>query len=104
LIDRMDITPLLDELDRRQKALFADMRAKIIGAIDGVSLPEPLAGFFQAVKPALAAMTDAVFAHPDQEIRRVSVEIAQRFALSDLFAPLDRAFDTLVGLIESAPV
>ena len=68
LIDRVDITPLLDELDRRQKALFADVRAKIIGAIDGLSLPEPLAGFFQAVKPALAAMTDAVFANPDQEI------------------------------------
>lgn len=104
LIDRVDITPLLDELDRRQKALFADVRSRILGALDGLSLPEPLAGFYGALKPALEAMTDAVFANPDEEIRRVSLDLAARFRLSDLFAPLDRAFEEVVGLIESAPV
>jgi hypothetical protein len=103
VLGRVDVRPLLDELDQRQRALFANIRQALLGALDGLSLPEPLAGFFGGMRPAIEAMTDAVFQDPDVELRRISLDLSSRFRLQSLFEPLDRAFDELVGMLDAVP-
>ena len=103
LIDYVDITPLLNELDRRQKDLFKRVRDSILSALDGLSLPGPLGEFFHAMKPALEAMTDAIFQDPDTEMRRMTLDLSGRFQLSTLLAPLDKVFDQLMQMIASVP-
>lgn len=101
LIDQVDVTPLFDELDRRQKELFAGARDAILLALDGLSLPEPLAGFLAALRPALEAMIDAIF--QDLNTESIGLDLSARFRLSSLFEPLDQAFDALVRMLESVP-
>jgi uncharacterized protein (DUF2267 family) len=103
LVDKVDVTPLLEDLDRRQKELFQTVRNQILSAFDSLSLPEPLAGFFTSLRPALEAITGAFFDDPSTEVRRISTDFASRFKISSLFAPLDRAFDELVGMLGSVP-
>src|SRR5947209_12833482 len=103
LIDYVDITPLLNDLDQRQKDLFKRIRDAILSAMGGLSLPGPLGDFYNAMRPALEAMTDAIFQAPDTEIRRVTVDLAGRFQLSTLFAPLDKVFDQLIQMVGSIP-
>lgn len=103
LIDYVDVTPLLDELDRRQKELFNNARTALLAALDGLNLPEPLGGFFNGLRPVLAAMTDAIFQDSDTELKKISLDLRTRFNLTGLFAPLDRAFDELLRMLVSVP-
>lgn len=103
LIDFVDVTPLLEELDRRQRELFANARQAILDAIDGLDLPEPLSTFFDQLRPTLEAMTDAIFGDPGTELPSLSTDLAAQFRPTSLFAPLDLAFDELMELIESVP-
>jgi hypothetical protein len=103
LISLIDVTPLLDKLNDLQTELFANIRAVLLDALDGLSLPEPLGGFFAQVRPILEIMTEAVFGDPNTELRQLSLEIRNRVNLSSLFAPLDAAFLELVHLLEELP-
>jgi hypothetical protein len=103
LIDIVDITPLLNELDTRQKALFNDARTRIIDGLTSLDLPEPLNGFFGRIQPLLELMTDALFADPDTGLRQLDVEFRNRVNLGDLFAPLDDLFMRLIHLMQSIP-
>lgn len=103
LIDHVDVTPLFDDLDRRRKDLFNSARTALMAALDGLSLPEPLAGFFNELRPVLEAMTDAIFQDSEGELKHLSLDLSQRFHISTLFAPLDRAFGELLGMIASIP-
>jgi hypothetical protein len=103
LIDYVDVTPLLDELDRRQKELFNNARTALLSALEGLNLPEPLGGFFNGLRPALMAMTDALFQDSDSELKKISLDLRARFDLAGLFVPLDRAFDELLRMLVSVP-
>jgi hypothetical protein len=93
----------MDELDTRQRALFNDARARIIDALNGLDLPEPLSTLFSQVQPLLELMTDALFADPDTGLRQLDIEFRNRVNLSDLFAPLDQLFMRFINLIQSIP-
>ena len=103
LIDRVDVTPLLDELDRRQKALLDDARAALLSALDGLSLPEPLAGFLNALRPVLEAITGAIFQDSDAQMIQLSDSMRLQLDLTKLFTPLDRAFDELMRMLATVP-
>jgi uncharacterized protein (DUF2267 family) len=103
LIAKVDVTPVLEELDRRQKALFASIRASLLSTLDGLSLPEPLGGFLKQLRPVLEAMTDALFGNPDAELKKISLDVKGRFRFSTLLEPLDKAFDQLVDMLASVP-
>jgi hypothetical protein len=103
LLGFVDVTPLLEELDRRQKQLFTAARQAILSAIDGLSLPEPLGSFFTNLRPVMEALTEALFGDPESELHKVSLDIASRVKLSTLFEPLDRLFVDLVKLLEGVP-
>jgi hypothetical protein len=103
LISFVDITPLMDELDRRQKALFAEMRTSLLSALDGLSLPEPLQGFFAAMRPVIEGLSDAIFGDPATELTRVGADLSSRFRLTSLFTPLDDVFDRFVTMVDAIP-
>jgi hypothetical protein len=103
LIGRVDLTPLLDELDRRQRQLFTDIRGALLAALDALALPEPLAGFFRQVRPVIEAMGDALLQNPDSELKRIAVDLRQKLKPSDLFRPLDAAFDRLLAALRAIP-
>ncbi len=103
LISFVDITPLMDELDRRQKALFAEIRTSLLSALDGLSLPEPLQGFFAAMRPVIEGLTDALFGDPATELTRVGADLSSRFRLTSLFTPLDDVFDRFVAMVDAIP-
>ncbi|NET34771.1 MAG: hypothetical protein F6K19_22555 [Cyanothece sp. SIO1E1] len=103
LINSIDITPLMDELDQRQKQLFADARTAILAALDELTLPEPLNQFWSAIRTVLTGMTDAIFGDPDTELQQLSLDLRSQFNVSSLFQPLDQVFDRLVGMVESLP-
>lgn len=102
-VDLVDITPLMDELDNRRKALLRDARSRIIEALDGLNLPEPLNAFPGRIQPLLELITDALFDDPDTGLRQLNLEFRERVDLSDLFAPLDALFLRLIHLMESIP-
>lgn len=103
LIGKIDATPLLEELDRRQQQLFADIRSAILAALDAVALPEPLASFYGQLRPVIEAMTGALFADPDSELKRIGVDLRGQLKPTDLFKPLDQVFDRLIGALQSIP-
>lgn len=103
LVDLIDVTPLLDELDQRQRALFESLRSNILAALDALDLPEPFATFFAQIRPIIELMTDALFGDPDTALRDLNVEFQARVDLKALFAPLDAAFQELIELIETLP-
>jgi hypothetical protein len=103
LIDYIDITPLLDELDHLQRQWFAEARTAILGAADGLNLPEPLQSFFGSLRPVLEAMTDALFGDPQEALHQLRADLPSQFKLTLLFEPLDAAFDQLLELLHSVP-
>lgn len=103
LISFVDITPLLNELDQRQRTLFNDIQTTILTALDDLNLPEPLNSFFTALRPLFELITEAVFGDPDTELMQLSLEIESQIDFNTLFAPLDDVFLQLVDLLESVP-
>lgn len=103
LIAKIDVVPVLEELDRREKALFAEVRGAILAGLDALALPAPLDTLFAAVRPVLEGLTEALFADPAAELTRVGLDLSTRFKPSDLFAPLDAAYDGFLGLLEGVP-
>jgi len=103
LIDLVDVTPLLDELDRKQRELLSNVRAAITDALDEVDLPEPFADFFAGMRPVLEGVTDAIFGDPDTELKRIGTQVNIELSLRRLSEPLDDAFDELVGMVEEIP-
>ena len=103
LISIVDITPVMDELDRKQRELLGRARTAILNGFDGLDLPEPLDGFVAEMRPIIELMTDAIFGDPDTQLKELGVEIRGRVRLGTLFAPLDAAFLRLVAMIEKVP-
>lgn len=100
-ISVIDISPLLDELDRRQRQLFAEVRSTLHSALDDLTLPEPLNHFWDGVRGVLDGLTDALFGDPDGELTRVSLELKTQFKLSSVFEPLDQVFEQLLAVLSS---
>lgn len=103
LISYVDVTPLLEELDRQQKQLFADARTAIFNALQGLNLPEPLDEFWEGIRAILEGFTDAIFGDPETSLKQFSINLKTQFKLSSLFEPLDLVFNRLVAMLESVP-
>lgn len=103
LIGYVDITPLMDELDRRQRALLQSARDAVLGAIDGLHLPDPLSGFVATLRPFVEAITDALFGAPDEALPPIAHDVRAQIRLGTLFEPLDSLFDQLVRMIAAVP-
>ena len=99
----VDVTPVLDELDRQQRALFARIQKAITDALTHLNLPEPLNSFFAGLQPIVTALTDAIFDAPDTEVQAISLELSSQFNVGSIFAPLDAAFDQLVAMLAGVP-
>ena len=99
----VDVTPVLDELDRQQRALFARIQKAITDALTHLNLPEPLNSFFVGLQPIVTALTDAIFDAPDTEVQAISLELSSQFNVGSIFAPLDAAFDQLVAMLAGVP-
>ncbi len=103
LIDLVDVTPLLDELDRMRRELLENARAAITDALDAIDLPEPLQGFFDGMRPVLEDITDAIFGDAGTELRRISARVNTDLALRRLSEPLDEVFDDLLQMVGTVP-
>lgn len=103
LIDRVDITPLFDELDRRQRELFQQAQAAILAGLDSANLPEPLDSFLDVIRPVLELLTESIFGDPRTELARISIELQNQIKLSTLFEPLDIVFDQLLDMLRQVP-
>lgn len=103
LIDLVDVTPVLEELDRRQKELFKDANAALLNALDELDLPSPFKEFFAEVRPAVAAMTGALFGDPATEVERLSRDLTANLDVTGIFKPLDKFFDELMKMLGGVP-
>ena len=103
LVALVDITPLLDTLERKERELFAQARGSLAGALDGLHLPPPLDAFLDTMKALVLGLSDAVFADPDGSLRQFNLSLAGSVRPSTLFQPLDQAFDRLVAAIDALP-
>lgn len=103
LLGYVDITPVLDTLEAKEKELFAQARQAIVSGLDSVNLPAPLDTFYAQLKTVTLALTDAVFGDPEAGIRQVNVSIQNSVKLSTLFEPLDLVFDRLLQALDGAP-
>ena len=102
-IDIIDITPLLGELENRQRALFNEARTTLINSFTNLSLPSPLDTFFAEIQPLIELVTDALFADPNTELRQINTEFRTRTDLSMLFRPLDDIYLEFVNLLQAIP-
>jgi methyl-accepting chemotaxis protein len=103
IVTLVDVTPLFDELDQREKALFASVRTTLIEALNNLNLPEPFNAFWIEIRSLLETATDAIFSDPASELQQIGVDLRARFQLSSVFDPLDAVFDQLVVMIEAVP-
>ncbi len=103
LIDAVDITPVMEELDRRQKELFKNASAALVAALDKIKLPAPFDEFFDEVRPVLASMTEAIFGDPATELERAGRELPQKVSITGVFKPLDKVFDELLKMVGGVP-
>ena len=102
-IDLVDVTPLLDELDRKQRELLSNIRAAIMDALDAIDLPEPFASFFTGMRPFMEGVTEAIFGDPDTELKQISTRVNTELSLRRLAEPLDAVFDELIGMVGEIP-
>jgi hypothetical protein len=103
LISVVDITPVMDELDRKQRQLLGKARDAVLNGFDALDLPEPLKGFTAEMRPIVELMTDAIFGDPDTQLKQIGVAIRGQVRLGTLFAPLDAVFLRLVAMVEKVP-
>jgi hypothetical protein len=103
LISLVDITPLLDSLDQRQRALLDSVRQAILSAFDSLHLPEPLDAFFAQLRPVVDLITDALFGDPESGMKQVSLGLGEHIRLTSLFEPMDALYLRLLGMLESVP-
>lgn len=103
LIDKINVVPVLEELDRREKALLAEVRQAIVAGLEALQLPPPLDAFYAQVKPVLEGLTEALLADPSVELRRMGLDLSTRFKPSDLLAPLDQVHGRLVDMLRQVP-
>ncbi len=103
LIGYIDVTSLMQELDRRQSALLATARDSLLAAVDNLHLPDPLSGFATTLRPFVQAITDALFGAPDQAIPQIAGTVNAHLRPSTLFAPLDELFDQLTQMAAAVP-
>lgn len=103
VIDLVDVTPLLDELDRMQRELLSNVRAAIVDALEAIDLPEPFAGFFAGMRPFLEGVTEAIFGDPDTELKQISTRVNTDLSLRRLAEPLDAVFDEFIGMVGEIP-
>lgn len=103
LIDKVNVVPLLEALDAREKALLADVRQALVAGLDSLQLPAPLDSFYALVKPVLQGMTEALLADPAVEFRRIGLDLSTRLKPSDLFKPLDEAHARLIDMLRGIP-
>lgn len=103
LISVVDITPVMDELDRKQRELLGKARDAVLNGFDALDLPEPLKGFTAEMRPIVELMTDALFGDPDTQLKQIGTAIRGQVRLGTLFAPLDEVFGRLVAMIQTVP-
>jgi hypothetical protein len=103
LITFVDITPLLDTLEQKERELFTQARDGLAAALAGVHLPTPLDGFLDEMKALMLGLADAVFGDPDGSLRQFNTTLATSVKPSTLFKPLDDAFDRLVNAVGKLP-
>jgi uncharacterized protein (DUF2267 family) len=103
LITLIDITPLLDTLEQKERDLFTQARNGLANALAGVHLPAPLDGFLDTMKALMLGLADAVFGDPDGSLRQFNLTLASSVKPSTLFKPLDEAFDRLLAAIDKLP-
>jgi len=103
LIDKVNVVPVLEELDRREKALLTEVRQSIIAGLEALQLPPPLDAFYAQVRPVLEGLTEALLADPSVELRRIGLDLSTRFKPSDLLAPLDQVHGRLVEMLRGVP-
>ncbi|HEX2739348.1 MAG TPA: hypothetical protein VHM69_02785 [Rubrobacter sp.] len=103
VIDLIDVTPLLDELDRMQRELLSNVRTAIMDAFDAIDLPEPFAGFYTGMRPFVEDVTEAIFGDPDTALKQISTRVNTEVSLRRLAEPLDAVFDELIGMVGEIP-
>ena len=103
LIGYVDVTPLMEELDRRQRALLKSARDSILAAVDNLHLPDPLSGFAATLRPLVEAVTDGLFGAPDEALPTLATTVRAHISIGTLFQPLDQLFDKLVGMLAGVP-
>jgi hypothetical protein len=103
LLNFIDVTPLLTELDNRRRALLLEAKNAILNALDGLQVPEPIRGFLATLRPFVDAMTDALFVDLHTELPRIGTRMRTDLRLSTLFAPLDAAFDQFLEMVQRVP-
>lgn len=103
LIDKINVVPVLEELDRREKALLAEVRQAIVAGLEALQLPPPLDAFYAQVKPVLEGLTEVLLADPSVELRRLGLDLSTRFKPSDLLAPLDQVHGRLIDMLQQVP-
>ncbi len=103
LIALIDITPLLDTLEAKERELFKQARDALAAALDALHLPPPLDAFLDSMKALVLGLADAVFGDPDTSLRQFNLTLAGSVKPSTLFKPLDAAFDRLLAAIEGTP-
>ncbi|MBI1928704.1 hypothetical protein HYR99_31225, partial [Candidatus Poribacteria bacterium] len=103
LMSAVNVTPVLDELDRRQKAIFINTRDTILNALDSLDLPQALKAFFDPLRPVLAGITDAVLGATEDALKEIGVDLRTRLSVTSLFEPLDAVFSQLMAMLASVP-
>jgi hypothetical protein len=103
LVTLIDITPLLDTLEQKERDLFKQARDGLAAALAGVHLPAPLDTFLDSMKALMLGLADAVFADPDGSLRQFNLALGSSVKPSTLFQPLDMAFDRLLAAVEGLP-
>jgi hypothetical protein len=103
LVALIDITPLLDTLEQKERELFSQARDGLATALAAVHLPAPLDTFLDSMKALMLGLADAVFADPDGSLRQFNLALASSIRPSTLFKPLDDAFDRLLAGVNGLP-
>ena len=103
LISIIDITPVMDELDQKQRELLGQARDAILNGFDELSLPAPLDGFLTEMRPIVELMTEAIFGDPETKLKQIGISIRDQVRLGTLFSPLDELFARMVAAIETVP-
>jgi methyl-accepting chemotaxis protein len=102
VVDRLDVGALLDMLDERRRAAFANLQSVVLDALDAAEPPELVAGLLQELRPLVEQVTGALLDEPGG-LRDLGAQVWAEARFDGLFRPLEDLFEQLVELARSVP-
>jgi hypothetical protein len=103
LLDKIDLSPVFDQITQLETELFDEVKSLVLGAIDDLNLPEPLPEFLTSLVSLIDVLSPATIRDPAAALESLGSTVAGSFRPGDMLAPLEGLYQRLLAALDTIP-